>query len=527
MFAGAVASADGLIPNRDFFAQYGPLAPFIHGIWLRIFGDTLFNLRIFTALLLAVTGPLVFIVVSNYQSHKTAFLAQLAWILSYPIQPLPHSMPWATVISSFLMVLAIYCYLKTKSSQHPAFWGVIVGSIVGTLFLLRFQLILLLIFTLLVFNPFGKQFNRWVASTNKTISISAISSFSISVLIMIRLDSLDEYVVQCITWPSEYYGLTYLPWNIFSKEGFIYWSTWYYYPFFFLFFYFAFKHFRGFPKTLKSNSSLGRKLVFLFLLLLILIAYSLFSNYSVEPKSYLNPILQLQWLFLRIPIAFYFFLSVFFVSRFIRGLFQLKKFKKGNFVSIVALCAVFLLYPGSDPIHLWWSAPVLLAAFFVEFHPNSILRNSTVVDQRSLNGIFVTLIMFSVALIPQTFFKERTTFAAPILKGLFAPQSYVDSLDATLLAITSFVDEHRNHSHLSFDCRDGLYAVATGSFLSIDRQFVSWGPDLDAKSHEVENVFVCDISDTDLAARYPKEAFKVISRIRTGEGRWNVIVSNS
>jgi hypothetical protein len=60
MFPGAVASSEGLIPNRDFFSQYGPITPILQGYWLKVFPVEIISLRILDAILLATIGLYLF-----------------------------------------------------------------------------------------------------------------------------------------------------------------------------------------------------------------------------------------------------------------------------------------------------------------------------------------------------------------------------------------------------------------------------------------------------------------------------------
>ena len=44
VYAQALAASEGMVPNRDFFAMYGPLNPFLQGIWLNITNHNLISL---------------------------------------------------------------------------------------------------------------------------------------------------------------------------------------------------------------------------------------------------------------------------------------------------------------------------------------------------------------------------------------------------------------------------------------------------------------------------------------------------
>ena len=110
MFAAAVAVSQGRIPNRDVFAQYGPLAPWLQGLYLHLFGNKLVNLRLMTVLLLSLTAVFMFVLIRKYLGSKISFVIQLAWIVSYPKLPLPPALPWSSVFSTLFLVLAIVAF---------------------------------------------------------------------------------------------------------------------------------------------------------------------------------------------------------------------------------------------------------------------------------------------------------------------------------------------------------------------------------------------------------------------------------
>ena len=50
----ALLVSQGGVPNKDFFSIYGPMAPFVQGIWLDVFGPSLLNLRTHGAILIVI-----------------------------------------------------------------------------------------------------------------------------------------------------------------------------------------------------------------------------------------------------------------------------------------------------------------------------------------------------------------------------------------------------------------------------------------------------------------------------------------
>jgi hypothetical protein len=75
--AGLVVSQGG-IPNRDVFTQYGPFTHLLHGFWLKITEANLLSLRYFTALLIAISFTLSFLVIKNHLGASLSFFLVLS-----------------------------------------------------------------------------------------------------------------------------------------------------------------------------------------------------------------------------------------------------------------------------------------------------------------------------------------------------------------------------------------------------------------------------------------------------------------
>ena len=87
-YTQALASSVGKIPNRDFLALYGPLNPFVQGLWLRFTTDSLLSLRIFTSILLTAIGLLIYLGTKKFLGKRSALLISFVWaivILSLPV----------------------------------------------------------------------------------------------------------------------------------------------------------------------------------------------------------------------------------------------------------------------------------------------------------------------------------------------------------------------------------------------------------------------------------------------------------
>ena len=117
-FAMATATANDLLPNRDFFAQYGPLSPFIFGSVLKVFGHYMLVLRIFTAILLTVTGCIFFLILKRFISVKSACLLSITWAVSSPLYiNLNTDLPWASVVTTLFSISILYLLALIKDKN--------------------------------------------------------------------------------------------------------------------------------------------------------------------------------------------------------------------------------------------------------------------------------------------------------------------------------------------------------------------------------------------------------------------------
>jgi hypothetical protein len=77
-----------------------------------------------------------------------------------------------------------------------------------------------------------------------------------------------------------------------------------------------------------------------------------------------------------------------------------------------------------------------------------------------------------------------------VLKGTFAMQEKARSLD-----IFKKIEEVAVAGDTSFDCLDGVYAVASGTYLAADQWFVNWGFAGTSENQKIGSVrIICDKS---------------------------------
>lgn len=516
MFAAAVGVAEGKIPNRDVFAQYGPLAPILQAQVLKVFGVNLLNLRVATGVLLTITALLVFVFLRNQIGYKFAFLIQFLWVMSYPKLPLPPLMPWASVICTLLMLISLYCWKSASSNTSQSLRAkvlyVVAGIAISLAVFVRIQL-LFFVFAIscILIAQIVKDKNRKLESLYFVFGSLLFALISLTWLV--QNSALQDFIEQCITWPRKFYGESYLPTTIFTKDGFIYWSTWYYYPMFYLLLVLYIRNFkfRSGNNLIKSKFQVLFSWIFAFIMALI---FAVLSTVEVKNKSYLNPLLQGQWIIEKLPLClFYFAATLGFIKIF--GYLNPKNRECDYFEILIIAAALAQLYPGSDPIHLWWITPILLVTIIPRFIKTEIYAT---IGGRKFSFLLVFFLFISSLNLIQFHSKDRVAFPHDsILVGMQAPADEAKFVGRSLHLIASL----SSSNDILFDCSDGLYAVAGGRYLANDRYFVNWGPARLVKSSDYSIIFVCRMSKEQMLSKYPSKDYQILEKLSSLSGREN------
>jgi len=137
MFSAAVGASQGLIPNRDFFAQYGPITPIIQGVWFRITSPTVLNMKILTCLGLALISQLLF-----QQSRKVLGVASALLISTLYILTGPFGLPWSSIFSTLAIILSLIIIINSYSGESNKLWMLyLAGFILGFSIFIRIHVV--------------------------------------------------------------------------------------------------------------------------------------------------------------------------------------------------------------------------------------------------------------------------------------------------------------------------------------------------------------------------------------------------
>lgn len=504
MYAAAIAVREGLLPNRDVFAQYGPLVPEIQGVWLKFFGPTLIHLRILNALLLVAIGFLLFTLARKRVGSLTAALIVLAWALTSP-RPCLHScsnlttlnnLPWPSVFSTLIIMAALYLLdsvwtVKSKPKIRNLIFGLIGVLMIAGSFA-RIQLFAsFLVVAILLFWKRKREIHRAKAYS---FLFGGLISALVSATLLIESGIWGPFLNQSIVWSFDTYGkssvshstLIDLLWYptiaaiFLSLWAIISWSI------------------RTQKKVLKIPILLVPTALFLIAFLNLNLYSTKFSNAQVQNENFLldasSNLLSCVG-----------FISVAYI------LYQIspKRFRNSSLlnhrsgsdterglVQVVSLgiaaTTLLQLYPLFDPLHLWWITPVLIAAILIGGTDTLNLLQS---HQPVARSILIGLAIAGLFQLTMNARVNRIPFHDPALQGMKASPEQARRLDSTMQMLSTFGTPRR----IKFFCSDGLYAAAGGKYLASGGNFVDWG-DMSAIHDEAEyqQVFVCNVRSSSI-----------------------------
>ena len=112
IFSNATELNSGKLPYKEIFIEYGYLTTFIHSLVLKIFGNEVLYLQIYTGLIYSITITLIGIIVKNLTNKFYGLFAIISLFLIYPI-PLK---PWPIYNCYFFYTLSLFFYIKNKKN---------------------------------------------------------------------------------------------------------------------------------------------------------------------------------------------------------------------------------------------------------------------------------------------------------------------------------------------------------------------------------------------------------------------------
>ena len=505
LYGAAVSVRNGGFPNRDAFAQYGPLVPELQGLWLRFFGPSLLGIRIQALLIFMLASIAIWHVSKNFVSDSTALILSSAWTLT-----IPSVLPWPTIYTTCLALasMMLLINIKNRKIQENSYFILISGGLISIGTFGRIHLIVIFILVasyFLLSRTLRRQGFFWIAGF--LVMTAAILIF------MFVNHALSDFISQCITWPfGRYAGPT-------INKSYIVGLMWY--PviavsFIVLLIILSTRIYRKIPRLISFAVPI---LVFLFF----------FGVSRIQRTGYLslrNPrVLLIDYGKNMMNSLDYAAAFVMFVTVLLMILRHQKFAPFQKFAVLYSLGIAFQLYPLYDVIHLWMISPIFICSLLL------VYGDSTSRFSVQTSNFSILALGLGCALVMQVFAFtsiDRVKFSSVSLKGMYAPKDFAVQLDRTLLNLERQVPP----KSASFDCLNGLYSGAGGKYLASSTQFVNWGPKPDlAKSGKL--LFVCAVPSIDVQG-FLASGYQIMFKdplIFYGDleprGYWNILFSRT
>lgn len=510
-FAMATATTQDLLPNKDFFAQYGPIAPLIFGSVLKLFGNIVLILRLMTAITLTIIGTFLFLVLKRFISLKSAFLLSLTWAVTAPIYlELNTNLPWATVLTSLFSIMIIYTLILMKSNVlygkkfHAQF------SLVAILLILclltRPQLVTNFLLIILVATYCAK--NAELFRFRNVLALNILGFSLIAGFILFTLGIAKPWIEQSFIWSIKYYAIQNS--STFDKARIVDLLLYFLFPLYFLFFWVIQIYVNKFRRYMVIE-------VVGFFAIIIM---SYIQNVKIENKSFLN----INYLFVYFCQNFFSILgysaavAILFYSY--KSIFNKKLSIFDKVINIIGLSTIFQFYPVHDQLHLWWLTPVMLASIASRFNTLEVFRIRIVEHKFQVLSYFI--ILGSMINIFTYVTAPRLSYESNLLKGMSGERTAVVLMDKTLKALNELPTDAR----IGFDCPAAFYSVFDGRFIPQKRNMVNWEPNKGNLIFDFDHydyIFVCWIKDNDPKITYYSKGSQVIFRAELPNGLSNRI----
>lgn len=458
ILGAAIAVAEGHPVLAGAFSQYGPLPALIQGFALWLFNTQLLTLRLMTAVQCLVIGFSIYKLARQFAQENLSKLLSFFWLLTSCIwvTQFPGALlPWPSLLSTMFVMFGMIMIIDSANKSNL---GLAFAS--GTLFgLAGFSRIQAFVLLPLIF-VFGVLKYRNELKVLISSLMGYFSSLGVMVLYLLAIGSMDDFIQQGIITPLFFYsgagqGNNYNRFQfalyLIEAVGFI------------CLYLFA----KRITTRIQSN--------FLFTMILTLVLFATcnlgiwVANSSIPIRYRVLIGEPLQNLIVS-PFYFAILSSIFLV---VLIFFKNGKREYGNnFAEAIVIFTAFgtlpQLYPQPDVMHLWWIAPIYLCCILILL--KKISGKFSLNSSKILSTILVSCIFLGIISAFQYINRPWTEYKMSVLRGTFADEEKVRSLD-----MFSLIEKVAVAGQTSFDCPDGIYSVANGTYLAPDQWFVNWG----------------------------------------------------
>lgn len=458
ILGAAVAVSEGRPIQSGAFSQYGPLPALIQGLVLWLFNTQLLTLRLMTAVQCLIIGHAIYRLARVFTHEQLSKLLSFFWLLTSCIwvTQFPGALlPWPSLISTMLVMYGMILLIDSSKKSNPK-WAFAAGMLFGLAGFCRIQAFALLplIFVVGVLR-YREQSRLLIVSL-----MGYLSSISAMIVYLLSAGSLDDYVQQGIVTPLFAYSDVGQG-NNYNRFQFVLYII----------------EAIGFVLLYLTTRKVTKRIQNRFLAVLIVGAGIYATGYLGTWVASTSIPIRFQVLFgeplqnlLISPFYFAIVSSALLAALVFRR--NPKSANKVNFAETVVIFSAFgtlpQLYPQPDIMHLWWIAPIYLSCVVILFEkfPSKILLNSS----RILSTLLLSCTAIGIISAIQFIERPWTEYKLGVLRGTFAHEEKARGID-----IFTKIEDFAIARQTSFECPDGVYAVANGTYLAADQWFVNWG----------------------------------------------------
>ena len=473
----ALLVSQGGVPNKDFFSIYGPMAPFVQGVWLDIFGPSLLNLRIHGAILIVIISILLIFLSRKFLGNVCAGLISTIWLVGNPLIVHP-SLPWVDLYTTLILLLGIIYVGKVFSNDAFRLINFfILGNILalGVLVKINFSIPLLVLFFLVTIY-FGLK--KGLALAQGVIVI-----LTMFIGLMYFIGSLKGYIEQGIIFPFSMHNEGRSLRGIFNIKILIFGSG------SLLILYILSRY--SLSKKLTRHNILGISVTLTLSAFLIAIY---FREIGVPFVAFAGDISKDLTNFLKNSPYWLLFGSIFLAVTSI-GLVFIRRRKEeldpqSVLTAIIGFSSIFQLYPNPEPGHIWFIFPVAIIA--------AMVWGPSLMNERSLGYLSkLALIPTCAALITVNFSFisiDREEHTVEPLIGMLSQRGRSSVIDSTISQLEKLITKET----VQYNCPLGIYSVAGNNYRGSDYQYVDIIPKFNRTKTISDLIFACDLNQDEL-----------------------------
>ena len=495
LMSAAIAQSQGLSVHEGYYAQYGPLLPWIQSVSLLFTDHAALSIRILNTFLIALS---IFAILEIgrlkprgfFVSRSSAIVTSVVWIICADVFGWAAMLPWSSVLSLTMSLLGLLAlnrtilYHEAGQSKRSQTWLIMAGSIFAMMPFARINMGLsaLLVVTSLALVLLLTSHNYRKLARNFLL----YESLTLLVLLgyLFKLGATSEWWRQSIREPwdsQEKMKQTYEPMDALMRtvETFI---PIYVFLIFSLVLFAYVKYNSKIHKislAMIGNFAVGLSLTFLFLIqdrsaLVVSGALRGGNSYFAKNQIVNNFVAFLSWTSLFLAVIGAVVLLIAYLLNRIDPAYLLWWLLVGG----LAVSGLTQVWPVPDSRHYWWGLPIGLLLI------SSTWEVFTGGEQRTYLKllhplIFPALGALTIVIPSAVSYLDVPRQVAPNkspIRGMLLGQDYwgrdtFKLIDDDFALMSKFINTNDRVLYVTLD---GHYASLLGTFNSVDAKYVSW-----------------------------------------------------